>query len=56
MKKDENAVELWRWKMIRKVADYINQPDDINLSELKTIVENYRVYNDIKSYVNANTR
>ena len=29
MKKEESPIELWRWKMIRKVADYINQPDDI---------------------------
>lgn len=44
------ATELWRWKMIRKVADYINQPDDINMSELKAMIESYRSYHDIKGY------
>ena len=54
MKKEENIIELWRWKMIRKVAEYINQPDDINMSELKAMIESYRDYNNIKSYVNVN--
>lgn len=51
MKREETAMELWRWKMIRKVADYINQPDDINMSELKAMIESYRDYHDIKGYV-----
>ena len=46
-----SATELWRWKMIRKVADYINQPDDINMSELKAMIESYRQHSDIKGYV-----
>ena len=54
MKKEETAMELWRWKMIRKVADYINQPDDINMSELKAMIESYRSYYDIKGYVSTN--
>jgi len=54
MKKEETPTELWRWKMIRKVADYINQPDDINMSELKAIIESYRDYHDIKGYIPAN--
>lgn len=55
MKKDEsNPVELWRWKMIRKVADYINEPDDITMSELKAMIESYRDYHDIKGYVASN--
>lgn len=44
-------LELWRWKMIRKVADYINQPDDINMSELKAMIESYRSYYNIKELV-----
>ena len=51
MKKEENAIELWRWKMIRKVADYINQPDDLNMSELKAMIESYREHHDIRSYI-----
>lgn len=51
MKKEENTIELWRWKMIRKVAEYINQPDDINMSELKGMIESYRDYQNIRSYV-----
>ena len=54
MKKEENAMELWRWKMIRKVAEYINQPDDINMSELKAMIESYRDYSNIKNYVSSN--
>lgn len=49
-----SPTELWRWKMIRKVADYINQPDDINMSELKAMIESYRSHYDIKSYVRNN--
>ncbi len=44
-------MELWRWKMIRKVADYINQPDDINMSELKAMIESYRDYYDLKKFM-----
>ena len=51
MKKEDTAIELWRWKMIRKVADYINEPDDINMSELKAIIESYRDYYNIKGYI-----
>lgn len=47
-------MELWRWKIIRKVADYINQPDDINMSELKAMIESYRNYHDIKGVVSTN--
>ena len=43
--------ELWRWKMIRKVADYINEPDDITMSELKAMIESYRNYYDIKELI-----
>ena len=43
--------ELWRWKMIRKVADYVNQPDDINMSELKAMIESYRNFYNIKELV-----
>lgn len=54
MIKEETPTELWRWKMIRKVAEYINQPDDINMSELKAMIESYRDYNDIKGVVSTN--
>ena len=37
-----HPIELWRWKMIRKVADYINEPDDVNMSELKEMIERYQ--------------
>ena len=46
-----SPTELWRWKMIKKVAEYINQPDDINMSELKTMIESYRSHCDIKRYL-----
>ena len=51
MKKEESPLELWRWKMIKKVAEYINQPDDTNMSELKTVIENYRDYSDMKKLI-----
>jgi len=53
MKKEENTIELWRWKMIRKVAEYINQPDDVNMSELKGMIESYRDYQNIRSYLST---
>ena len=46
-----SPTELWRWKMIKKVAEYINQPDDINMSELKAMIESYRSHCDIKRYL-----
>lgn len=46
--------ELWRWKMIRKVADYVNQPNDINMSELKAMIESYRNFYNIKELVSKN--
>jgi len=48
-----HPIELWRWKMIRKVADYINQPDDINMSELKAMIESYRNYYNIKEIISV---
>ena len=52
MKKEESSpIELWRWKMIRKVADYINEPDDVNMSELKAMIESYRDYHNLKGSI-----
>lgn len=45
------AIELWRWKMFRKVADFINEPDDVNMSELKAMIESYRNYHNIKQVI-----
>lgn len=49
-----SPTELWRWKMIRKVADYINHPDDVNMSELKAMIESYRNFCNIKEIVSTN--
>ena len=45
---NKHPIEDWRWKMIRKVADYINEPDDITMSELKAMIEGYRSFHEIK--------
>jgi len=47
----KHPIEDWRWKMIRKVADYINEPDDINMSELKAMIEGYRSYYEIRKFI-----
>ena len=52
--KADTVQETWRWKMIRKVADYINNPDDITMSELKAMIENYRSCYNIKQHVEKN--
>ena len=49
-----SPTELWRWKMIRKVADYINQPDDVSMSELKAMIESYRNFYNIREVIAAN--
>ena len=49
-----SPTELWRWKMIKKVANYINEPDDTNMSELKAMIESYRDHYDIKSHIRNN--
>lgn len=54
MKREETPIELWRWKMIRKVADYINEPDDVTMSELKAMIESYRDFHNIKGYIASN--
>ncbi len=48
---DMTVTDTWRWKMIRKVAEYINQPDDINKSELNAMIERYQDYSDIRDHV-----
>jgi len=53
-KEKSTPAEVWRWKMIRKVADYINEPDDITMSELKAMIESYRDYHNIKGYIPSN--
>ncbi|MFK5914383.1 MAG: hypothetical protein QM484_08405 [Woeseiaceae bacterium] len=52
-KKEETPADLWRWKMIKKVAEYINQPDDFNMSELKAMIESYRDYHTKKIVVSG---
>ncbi len=49
--KINDALENWRWKMIRKIADYINQPDDINKSELNAMIESYQNYHELRSHI-----
>lgn len=39
--------------MIRKVADYINEPDDITMSELTAMIESYRNYYNIRDLITA---
>ena len=54
MKPEENSpTELWRWNMIRKVAEYINEPDDITMSELKAMIESYRNYYHIQQLISV---
>ncbi len=52
---DMTVTDTWRWKMIRKVAEYINQPDDINKSELNAMIERYQDYSDIRDHVQQQT-
>ena len=55
MQEEDNPMETWRWKMMRKVADYINKPDDITMSELKAMIEGYRNYYNIKEIISTNS-
>ena len=52
---ENNPTEQWRWKMMRKVADYIHQPDDVTMSELKAMIESYRSYYNIKQVISNNS-
>ena len=36
-----------------KVADYINQPDDSNMAELKAMIESYRDYHNLLEFMPA---
>jgi hypothetical protein len=53
MQDENNAMETWRWKMMRKVAEYINKPDDITMSELTALIEGYRNYYSIKELIST---
>lgn len=53
MQDENNAMETWRWKMMRKVAEYINKPDDITMSELTALIEGYRNYYNIKELIST---
>jgi len=56
MNEENNTpTDQWRWKMIRKVADYINEPDDITMSELKAMIDSYRNYYNIKEFITASS-
>lgn len=56
MNEENNTpTEQWRWKMIRKVAEYINEPDDITMSELKAMIDSYRSYYNIKEFITASS-
>jgi len=46
-----SPADQWRWKMIRQVAEYINQPDDSNMAELKATIESYRSYHNIQKFI-----
>lgn len=50
------AFEQWRWRINRKVAEFIHQPDDINLAELEAMIENYRNYHKLRGYMNFNNQ
>ena len=54
--KEENlsASELWRWKLMRKLADFVNKPDDVTSSELKAMIESYRDYTNLKQFFPGN--
>ena len=56
MDEENNPLEIWRWKMMRKVADYLNKPDDVNMSELKAMIDSYRNYHDIKQLISDSAR
>jgi len=53
---DENLspTELWRWRLMRKLADFVNQPDDANTSEFKAMIESYRDYSNLKQFFPGN--
>lgn len=55
MLEETSALEAWRWKMMRKVADYINEPDDVNMAELIAMIDSYRSYYDIRQVISNST-
>ena len=49
-----NSIELWRWRMVILVADYINQPDDMTMTDLTELIQDYRNYHDLKKHISTN--
>lgn len=33
--------DYWRWKMVRQISDYINNPDERNNAVLKNMIDTY---------------
>ena len=34
--------DFWRWKLFKKVADFIHEPTDCNTGEIQMLLEGYR--------------
>ena len=49
--KNDSYIDFWRWKLNRKMADFINHPNEINVYELKSMIDSYHVCHTIKDYV-----
>ena len=53
MKQDKmTPFEQWRWKINRKVAEFIHEPDDLNQAELEAMIDSYRNYHRMKMFIN----
>ncbi len=48
--KNSELQEYWRWKMVRQVSTFINDPDAPNT---ETLLEMIRTYPDVKQSINT---
>ena len=48
MKFDDNLdyTEFWRWKLMRKMAAFIHEPDHCNSAELMALINQYQNINN----------
>ena len=50
---EKYSTDWWLWQMYRQVAEYVNDPTDVNETRLKSLLSQYRNYRDQPSPDNS---
>lgn len=47
---EKYSTEWWRWRINRKLADYIDEPSTAHHGELTALLEEYRQFCEMRQY------